>query len=143
MSKIHDAMRQLEHKTAPEASNAGLGNLVGALIEELAHEVPEDAGLEAVKADLLAASRSYEASKKKDLALRFYLATRSLLREHALLQDRLKKAESVKKNQGIELGPVENAPLTAQDRQAWRSEVRSLGPMLDPHSDKTTGPPHS
>jgi hypothetical protein len=97
-------------------SNAGPGNLVSALIEELAHEVPEDAGLDAVKADLLAASRSYDGAKKKDLALRFYLATRSLLREHALLQERLRKV----KNQAADLGRIENAPPAAQDRQSWR-----------------------
>jgi hypothetical protein len=109
MSKVHDAMRHLE-KSAPETgSGAALNNLVGALIEELADEVPDDPKLETVRADLLAASRSFETGKKKDLALRFYLAMRSLLREHELLQERLTKAE--KRNQ------MENAPLAAQDRQ--------------------------
>jgi hypothetical protein len=59
----------------------GMSKLVGALIEELAHDVPDDPRLETVRADLLAASKSYEAGKKKDLALRFYLAIRSLLQE--------------------------------------------------------------
>jgi hypothetical protein len=59
----------------------GMSKLVGALIEELAHDVPDDPRLETVRADLLAASKSYEAGKKKDLALRFYLAVRSLLGE--------------------------------------------------------------
>src|ERR1700722_4318275 len=119
MSKIHDAMRSLEQKSVPESGpGAGLSNLVGALIEELAHEVPDDPSLEAVKTDLLAASRSYETGKKKDLALRFYLATRALLREYSLGQDRLKKAE--KKNQAADSGHGESAPLTAQERQAWR-----------------------
>jgi hypothetical protein len=58
-----------------------MSKLVGALIEELAHDVPDDPRLETVRADLLAASKSYEAGKKKDLALRFYLAVRSLLQE--------------------------------------------------------------
>src|SRR5271163_4571514 len=97
MSRVHDAMRDLERKSAPEpSSGAALTNLVGALIEELAHEVPDEPYLESVKADLLSASRSYENGKKKDVTLRFYLAMRSLLREHELLQERLKKAE--KKN---------------------------------------------
>ena len=82
MSKVHDAMRHLEHKSAPETgSGAALNNLVGALIEELADEVPDDPKLETVRADLLAASRSFETGKKKDLALRFYLAVRALLQE--------------------------------------------------------------
>jgi hypothetical protein len=59
----------------------GMSKLVGALIEELAHDVPDDPRLETVRADLLAASKAYEAGKKKDLALRFYLAIRSLLQE--------------------------------------------------------------
>ena len=58
-----------------------MSKLVGALIEELAHDVPDDPRLETVRADILAASKSYEAGKKKDLALRFYLAVRSLLQE--------------------------------------------------------------
>jgi hypothetical protein len=141
MSKIHDAMRSLEQKSAPEPGpGSGLSNLVGALIEELAHEVPDDASLEAVKADLLAASRSYETGKKKDLALRFYLATRALLREYSLVQERARKAE--KKNQASDLGHIENAPLTTPDRQ-WRPEVRALGAIVDPHTDKTQGSSHS
>ena len=71
---------------------------MGALIEELADEVPDDPYLETVRADLLAAGRSYETGKKKDLALRFYLAFRSLLREHAVLAERLSKAEAAKAN---------------------------------------------
>jgi hypothetical protein len=142
MSKIHDAMRSLEHKTPPETgSGAGLSNLVGALIEELAHEVPDDSNLESAKSDLLAASRSYETGKKKDLALRFYLATRSLLREYSLLQERVKKAE--RKTQIPDLGHVENAPVGAQERQPWRPEVRALGAIADPHAEKTSGPQHS
>ena len=98
-------MRGLEYRNtaAPEREpSATLNNLVGALLEELADEVSDDLKLESVKTDLVAASRSYENSKKKDLALRFYLATRSLLREYELLHDRLKHAE--KKNQALEAG---------------------------------------
>jgi hypothetical protein len=58
-----------------------MGKLVGALIEELASDVPDDPRLETVRADLLTASRSYESGEKQDLALRFYLAIRSLLHE--------------------------------------------------------------
>lgn len=94
MSKVHDAMRGLEQKNVAEpASVATLSSLVGALLEELAHEVPDDPKLETVRADLEAASRSYESCKKKDLALRFYLATRSLLREYERVSADLRRAE--------------------------------------------------
>jgi len=63
-----------------------MGNLMGALIEELARDVPDDPRLETVRADILTASRSYETSDKRDLALRFYLAVRSLLMEVERLQ---------------------------------------------------------
>jgi hypothetical protein len=119
MSRVHDAMRNLEHKSAPEKESGGaLSNLVGALLEELADELPDNPKLESVRADLLAASRTYETSKKKDLALRFYLATRTLLREHELLHERLKKAEK-----RIE------THLTAVEGPA---EVRTLEPVADP-----------
>ena len=58
-----------------------MSKLIGALIEELAHDMPDDPRLETVQADLLAASRCYESGKKKDLALRFYLAVRALMQE--------------------------------------------------------------
>lgn len=94
MSKVHDAMRRLEQMSAQEAGRgSALTDLVGALLAELAAEVPEDARLETVRADLLAASRSYQTAMKKDIALRFYLATRSLLHEYEFLQDRLRKAD--------------------------------------------------
>jgi hypothetical protein len=113
MSKVHDAMRKLEYRSAPETnSSAALSNLVGALIEELADEVPDDPKLETVKADFLAASRSYETCKKEDLALRFYLAMRSFLREYELLQERLRKAE--KKLQAPEPENLENGHLTSE-----------------------------
>jgi hypothetical protein len=96
MSRVHTAMRHLEQPTAPESRTAApsTSNLVGALIEELADEVPDDIYLESVRTDLLAAGRTYESAKKKDLALRFYLTIRTLLREHSLLQERMKKAEA-------------------------------------------------
>jgi hypothetical protein len=96
-------MRGLEYRntSAPEkAPSATLNNLVGALLEELADEISDDLKLESVKTDLVAASHSYENGKKKDLALRFYLATRSLLREYELLHDQLRHME--KKNQALE-----------------------------------------
>jgi PAS domain S-box-containing protein len=69
------------------------GNLVDALIRELADELPDDPSLETVRTDLLAASRSNDTDK----TLRFYLSMRSLLREQALLKERLRKAESSKR----------------------------------------------
>ena len=94
MSKVHDAMRNLEHKPSAEpASSAALGSLVSALLGELACEVPDDPKLESVRADLMAASRTYESSKKKDLALRFYLAARSLLHEYEVVSANLRRAE--------------------------------------------------
>lgn len=65
----------IEQKARPDT----LSQLVGALLLQLADDVPDSAGLETVRADLLAASRDYEAGTKQDLALRFYLATRTLL----------------------------------------------------------------
>jgi hypothetical protein len=92
MSKVHDAMRSLEHKPSAEpASGAALSSLIGALLGELAIEVPDD--LETVRADLFAASRSYESSKKKELALRFYLAMRTLLHEYEQVSANLRRAE--------------------------------------------------
>lgn len=89
MSKVHDAMRSLDR-----AQESGvLRNLVGALIDELATEVPDDPKLESVRADLTAASRSYESSRKEDLALRFYLAIRTLNHEYEMLTERLRKME--------------------------------------------------
>jgi hypothetical protein len=100
-------MRGLEYRSAAAAAperepSSTLNNLVGALLEELADEISDDLKLDSVRTDLVAASRSYENCKKKDLALRFYLATRSLLREYELLHDRWKHAE--KKNQALEAG---------------------------------------
>ncbi len=85
--------RPEDHATedhAKEESNDTMSKLVGALILELADDVPDKPGLETVRADLFAASKVYENGKKKDLALRFYLAIRSLLQE----VDRLEKAEN-------------------------------------------------
>jgi len=77
------------HNQVPETGSE-INRLVGALLAELAHELPESVHLEGVRADLLAASRSYEEGKKQDLALRFYLAFRSMLYEF----NRLQKIES-------------------------------------------------
>ena len=69
-----------------------MSKLVGALLLELVGDVPDKPGFESVKADLLAASQAYEYAQKKDLALRFYLAIRSLLH----LQDQLEKLVAAK-----------------------------------------------
>jgi hypothetical protein len=76
---------------------------VGGLIEELAHEVPDDPYLETVRTDLLAASRADD-SEAQDLVLRLYLAVRSLLRENSFLKERLRREESSKANQAREFG---------------------------------------
>ena len=112
MSRVHDAVRRLEHRG--EGSSATLSNLVGALIEELADEVPDDPYLDTVRGDLLAAGRSCDHCKKKDLALRFYLAFRSMLREHAVLTERLKQAEAAKMNPAPEVNNVENTQFNTQ-----------------------------
>ena len=117
MSRVHEAMRNLENKSAAEKElGAAPSNLVGALIAELADEVPDDPNLETVRADLLSVSRSYEGDKKKDLALRFYLATRSLLRAHEMLHERLKKAE--KRNRMPEVGTSEETPAEVPETNA-------------------------
>ena len=79
MSRVHDAMRGLEHRSPPETASGGaLGSLVGGLLEELANEVPDEPRLDTVRMDLIAASR-LSGHQQKDLTLRFYLAFRSLL----------------------------------------------------------------
>ena len=69
-----------------------MSKLVGALLLELAEDVPDKPGYESVRADLLAASQMYEQGKKKDLVLRFYLAFRSLFHE----LKRLEKLEAAR-----------------------------------------------
>jgi len=64
-----------------EAVDDTMSKLVGALLRELADDVPDRPGFESVRADLLAAGKVYEDGKKKDLVLRFYLAIRSLFHE--------------------------------------------------------------
>jgi hypothetical protein len=119
MSKVHVAMRSLErmeHKDMENSSSNASSHLVGALLAELADEVGDDPRLEAVRMDLIAASRCFDDGKKKDLALRFYLAFRSLLRENEALQGRLRKAEKkshasdaeANENISISDGPEEN-----------------------------------
>lgn len=97
MSKVHDAMRHLEKmelKEAPEDNRGkALSSLIGALLADLADELSDEPQLETVRADLVAASLSYEGAKKKDLTLRFYLAFRSMLHAHESLRDRLRHAE--------------------------------------------------
>ena len=108
-------MRRLENRNVPEtAADKALSHLVCALLEELADEVPEDANLETVRADLLAAGNSYETGDKKDLAMRFYLTVRALLRENALLQERTKVPEAAKIGTSPEFGTGERAFTTAQ-----------------------------
>ena len=58
-----------------------IAKLVGVLLLELAEEVPDKPALESVRADLLAASRAFQSGTKTDLALRFYLAMRSMFQE--------------------------------------------------------------
>ena len=86
-----------------KGSGSPSSSLVGSLIEELAHEMPDEPYLETVRTDLLAASRS-DYSEQKDLVLRLYLAVRSLLREHSFLKERLRRADSSKVNQAREFG---------------------------------------
>jgi hypothetical protein len=86
VSRVHDAMRRIEQTPPPARAGGALSKLVSALIEELASDVPDDPRLETVRADLVTASRSYESGETQDLALRFYLAIRSLLHEIEHLQ---------------------------------------------------------
>jgi hypothetical protein len=109
MSRVHDAMRRLERENPPPASSGAVrSNLVGALLGELANEVPSDPHLETVRTDLLNASHSFATGKKSDVAVRFYLAIRSLLHENGVLKERLKKAESAMMNQVAELGNADH-----------------------------------
>jgi hypothetical protein len=81
------------HEQNPEGKRPGSASSspLGALIEDLAHEVPDDPYFETVRTDLLSASRSDKVGQEKDLTLRLFLAIRSLLREHALLKERLRR----------------------------------------------------
>jgi hypothetical protein len=76
-----------------EGTDDTMSKLVGELLRELADDVPDKPGFESVRADLLTASKVYEYGKKKDLALRFYLAIRSLFHE----LERLDKTEAAKR----------------------------------------------
>ena len=80
MSQTYEVLRRIGKKGSPESETA-MGKLMGALIEELSKDVPDDPGLETVKSDILTASRVYETSEKRDVAMRFYLAVRTLLQE--------------------------------------------------------------
>lgn len=101
MSQTYEVLRRLGKRGSPESETA-MGKLMGALIEELAKDVPDDPRLDTVKSDILTASRVYENSDKKDLALRFYLAMRTLLLEVERLQSEASK--------GSEAGPTHAAP---------------------------------
>lgn len=127
MSRVHDAMRGLEQRSAPESGSGGsLGSLIGGLLEELANEVPDDPRLEAVRTDLILASR-LSPNQQKDLTLRFYLAFRSLLRENELLQERLRKAE--KRNYAMEAGPIG----VAAERVEGKVDGHALDEAADSH----------
>jgi len=123
-------MRNLEPKS-PDPAGAPT-NLVSALIRELADEVPDDQNLEAVRADLLSASRSYENDKKKDLALRFYIAMRSSLRAYEVLQERLRKTE--KKIRVHDEPNVENGHVPLPDHE----QAYAL-PIVEKHSEQPLG----
>src|SRR5579871_5300293 len=90
MSQTYEVLRRIGKKNGSDSDSA-MGKLMGALIEELAKDVPDDPRFETVRADILAASRTYETSGKRDLALRFYLAFRSLLIEIEHLHDETPK----------------------------------------------------
>jgi len=91
MSRVHNALRRLENGGSSQTVSA----LISAMLRELADEVPDEAYLEGVRADLVVASRMYETAKKEDIALRFYLAISSLLKEQTLLRERLKRADGL------------------------------------------------
>ena len=76
----------------PQVKTPGtaMSGLVGALIEELADDLPDDLFFETVRTDLLRANRARDADK----TLRFYLLIKWLLRERILLQRRLNRAQS-------------------------------------------------
>jgi hypothetical protein len=108
-------MNNQAQKVASEVSN-----LVGALLEELAHELPEDVHLEGVRTDLLAASKSYGQGEKQDLALRFYLAFRSMLHEFK----RLQKFGSQKPPAAASpAGDSYNPPLNAGEPESYTSNI--------------------
>jgi hypothetical protein len=86
--RFTDAFREVQHASkwnkrvrAAIEERQQAPKLVGELLRELAEDVPNKPGFESVRADLLAASKVYEYGKKQDMALRFYLAIRSLFHE--------------------------------------------------------------
>jgi hypothetical protein len=84
------------HQESPEGKRLrAASSPVGALIEDLAYELPDDPYFETVRTDLLSASRSDGEGQEKDLMLRLYLAFRSLLREHAILRKRLRDSPRI------------------------------------------------
>jgi hypothetical protein len=136
MSRVHEAMRGLERRSTHEEDSAPApSNLIGALIAELADEVSDDPNLETVRADLLSASRSYEVDKKKELALRFYLAMRSALRAHEMLQERLRKAE---KKLRIHEAGNDDKHVALQDREEGKPEVHAQESAVNQHSEQAS-----
>lgn len=107
-------------------SGSTLTNLVGALIAELADDVPDDPAMEGVRADLTAVSRSYEVDKKKDVALRFYLAIRSLLRENEMLRDKLRKAERESRTEAPSPAPEHHPPAALPGQQTTGEHAPTL-----------------
>jgi hypothetical protein len=103
-----------------------MSKLVGALLLELVDDVPDMAGLETVKADLLAATKIYEVGKKQDLALRFYLATRGLFHElERLEKEAAKKTEAPAGSGAHEAAPHHDAG--AKDSAPPSHEARVAG----------------
>jgi hypothetical protein len=97
MSKLVSALTQAQTGIPKEGADDTMSKLVGALLLELVDDVPDKPGFESLRADLLAACQVYDDGKKKDLALRFYLAIRSLLH----LLDRLEKMEGARNRNAV------------------------------------------
>jgi hypothetical protein len=95
-----------------DAAEDTMSKLVGALLMELADEVPDKPGFESIRADLLAACKVYEYGKKRDLVLRFYLAIRSLFHELKRLE-KLEAARSREMGQSTDAG--QGMPQYAQE----------------------------
>lgn len=94
-----------------EVADDTMSKLVGALLRELAGEVPDRPGLESVRTDLLTAGKVYEEGKKKDLALRFYLAFRSMIQEMKRMEKveaRVREAAASVSGPGVSYQPQES-----------------------------------
>jgi hypothetical protein len=94
------------------AAENNMSKLMGALIAELATQVPTDSRLEIVRSDLLAASTLYQSGKRDELTLRFYLVITFLLRELQQLNQRLLAGEAQGASSGGgSLGHGEEPPV--------------------------------